>query len=100
MASREDFHAVKKIAATRSPHKCEWCLTTVLPNNIAWQQSGKLEGFMVRFYFHEDCFEALARDPCSADGEACQDDHDRGMSCHETETSRFAPKEPLCRLTP
>ena len=47
--------------------------------------TGKMEGYMFRIYYHDDCYEALQRDPCTVEDPdyGCPYLHDRGKACHE-----------------
>jgi hypothetical protein len=82
-----DFSCATKIVATRISHHCEWCHTLIGRLQPAWRQSSKIDGMMVTFYLHEDCWDACVRDPCRLkDGRRCRSKHNQGQTCVETNT--------------
>ena len=86
-----DFQHITTIHCPRTARRCWWCNDPLAPKKPCIKVAGCWEGDFSVIHLHEDCADAWTRDPCSADGEACRYEHERGKTCADAQT------EPLAR---
>ena len=77
-----DFTTRRRVR-TRTPHPCDWCPTEIAVSTMVFRVSQKVDTTFSRFYLHDECFDALQRDPCTGEDDGCIYLHDRGKTCDE-----------------
>lgn len=84
----------------RKRHNCLYCMEWIEAGELHHRQGGKWEGEWQDWRMHLDCLQAHYResqDNPGGYGEVCQDDHERGRTCNESEDLRFKFKDELAQ---
>jgi hypothetical protein len=69
-------------------HQCIWCYEPIVVGEYHHRYKGMWEGDWQDWRMHLDCIQAHYRES-DGDGEICQEPHQRGRTCGETEDKRF-----------
>lgn len=85
-----DFSSDATVRA-RKPHRCLWCMDEIRVGERHHRAGGKWEGEWQDWRMHLECVEAHHREDkeSGGDGEVCNEGHQRGRTCHETEGERI-----------
>lgn len=85
-----DFQNGNTVKA-RKRHQCIYCSEPIVIGEYHHRQGGMWEGEWQDWRAHLDCLEAHYRETQDGygSGEICQEPHQRGRTCGETEDKRF-----------